>query len=142
MSDQPVALYRLGDEGVVVRSIRALLQATCDLAPAAPGAPGPADTAESVRPESQLSDVYDEELARAVRAFQQRRGLIVDGMVGPQTYIALDGARWTLGDRILSHTPGHLLQGDDVAQLQERLLALGCLLYTSDAADDLLCVDL
>ncbi|HEY8652993.1 MAG TPA: N-acetylmuramoyl-L-alanine amidase [Dermatophilaceae bacterium] len=132
MSDQPVALYRLGDEGVVVRSIRALLQATCDLAPAAPGAPGPADTAESVRPESQLSDVYDEELARAVRAFQQRRGLIVDGMVGPQTYIALDGARWTLGGRILSHTPGHLLQGDDVAQLQERLLALG---FSPDRVD-------
>src|SRR5665647_2547145 len=90
MSDQPVALYRLGDEGVVVRSIRALLQATCDLAPAAPaapGAPGPADTAESVPSGSQLSDVYDEELARAVRAFQQRRGLIVDGVVGPQTYI-------------------------------------------------------
>src|SRR5665647_3543775 len=37
MSDQPVALYRLGDEGVVVRSIRALLQATCDLAPAVSG---------------------------------------------------------------------------------------------------------
>src|SRR5665811_1159423 len=97
MSDQPVALYRLGDEGVVVRSIRALLQATCDLAPVALGA---AEAAESGQPESQLSDVYDEELARAVRAFQQRRGLIVDGVVGPQTYIALDGARWTLGDRI------------------------------------------
>lgn len=134
MTDQPVALYRLGDEGVVVRSIRALLQATYDLAPAAPvaaeapaEAPGPA--ADSA---NQLSDVYDEELARAVRSFQQRRGLIVDGMVGPQTYVALDGARWTLGDRILSHTPGHLLQGDDVAQLQERVLALG---FSPDRVD-------
>src|SRR5665811_571110 len=135
MSDQPVALYRLGDEGVVVRSIRALLRATRDLAPAAPveaEGPGAAEAAESPHSESQLSDVYDEELARAVRAFQQRRGLIVDGMVGPQTYIALDGARWTLGDRILSHTPGHLLQGDDVAQLQERLLALG---FSPDRVD-------
>src|SRR5665811_1642291 len=129
MSDQPVALYRLGDEGVVVRSIRALLQGTCDLAATTPGAP---EAVESAQSESQLSDVYDEELARAVRAFQQRRGLIVDGMVGPQTYIALDGARWTLGDRILSHTPGHLLQGDDVAQLQERLLALG---FSPDRVD-------
>jgi len=33
MSDQPIAFYRLGDEGVAVRSIRALLQATSDLAP-------------------------------------------------------------------------------------------------------------
>ena len=129
MSDQPVALYRLGDEGVVVRSIRALLQGTCDLAATTPGTP---EAVESAQSGSQLSDVYDEELARAVRAFQQRRGLIVDGVVGPQTYIALDGARWTLGDRILSHTPGHLLQGDDVAQLQERLLALG---FTPDRVD-------
>ncbi len=132
MSDQPVALYRLGDEGVVVRSIRALLQGTCDLAAATPGV---AEVAESGR---QLSDVYDEELAHAVRAFQQRRGLIVDGVVGPQTYVALDGARWTLGDRVLSHTPGHLMQGDDVAQLQERLLALG---FTPDRVDGVLGVN-
>ncbi|MHB1474373.1 MAG: N-acetylmuramoyl-L-alanine amidase [Dermatophilaceae bacterium] len=134
MSDQPVALYRLGDQGVVVRSIRALLQATSDLAPS------PAEAADAVESGSQLCDVYDdqlcdvydEELARAVRSFQQRRGLIVDGVVGPQTYIALDGARWSLGDRLLSHTPGHLLQGDDVAELQERLLMLG---FTPDRVD-------
>jgi len=126
MSDQPVALYRLGDEGSVVRSIRTLLQTTCDLASST------SDTVGSVQSASQLSDVYDDELARAVRAFQQRRGLLVDGIVGPQTYTALDGARWTLGDRLLSHTPGHLLQGDDVAELQERLLALG---FTPDRVD-------
>ena len=126
MSDQLVALYRLGDEGSVVRSIRTLLQTTCDLASST------SDTVGSVQSASQLSDVYDDELARAVRAFQQRRGLLVDGIVGPQTYTALDGARWTLGDRLLSHTPGHLLQGDDVAELQERLLALG---FTPDRVD-------
>lgn len=126
MSDQPVAFYRLGDEGVAVRSIRALLQATSDLAPSTTRA------VEAVESRSRLSEVYDEELARAVRAFQQRRGLIVDGVVGPNTYNALDGARWTLGDRLLSHTPGHLLQGDDVAELQERLLTLG---FTPDRVD-------
>jgi N-acetylmuramoyl-L-alanine amidase len=109
MSDQPDALYRLGDTGVAVRSIRTLLQATGDLAPSA----------------VQACDVYDEELARAIRAFQQRRGLMVDGVLGPHTKIALDGARWKLGDRLLSYIPGHMLQGDDVAALQERLMSLG-----------------
>ena len=116
MSDQPVALYRLGDKGAAVRSIRALLLATGDLASSAPEA----------------SDVYDDEVAEAIRAFQQRRGLIVDGVLGPHTHIALDGARWKLGDRMLSHIPGHMLQGDDVAELQERLLSLG---FTPDRVD-------
>jgi N-acetylmuramoyl-L-alanine amidase len=116
MSDQPVALYRLGDQGVAVRSIRALLRATGDLQPS---------TGED-------SDVYDETVAEAVRAFQQRRGLIVDGVLGPHTHIALDGAHWKLGDRMLSHIPGHMLQGDDVAELQERLLSLG---FTPDRVD-------
>src|ERR1035437_4778770 len=100
MSDQPVALYRLGDQGSAVRSIRALLQASGDLAPSA----------------LEASDVYDEEVADAIRAFQQRRGLMVDGVLGPQTHIALAGAHWKLGDRMLSHIPGHMLQGDDVGE--------------------------
>ena len=116
MSDQPAALYRLGDRGAAVRSIRALLQASGDLASSA------LDT----------SDVYDDEVAEAVRAFQQRRGLMVDGVLGPHTHIALDGAHWKLGDRLLSHIPGHMLQGDDVAELQERLLSLG---FTPDRVD-------
>jgi len=99
-----------------VRSIRALLLATGDLAPST----------------DEASDVYDEEVAQAVRAFQQRRGLIVDGVLGPHTHIALDGAHWKLGDRMLSHIPGHMLQGDDVAELQERLLSLG---FTPDRVD-------
>jgi len=116
MSDQPVALFQLGDRGAAVRSIRALLHAAGDLAPS---------TVEA-------SDVYDEEVAQAVRAFQQRRGLLVDGVLGPHTHIALDGAHWKLGDRMLSHIPGHMLQGDDVAELQERLLSLG---FTPDRVD-------
>ncbi len=70
-------------------------------------------------------DLYDEAVERAVRDFQQRQGLIVDGVVGPETFSAIDGARWSLGDRILRHTPGHLQHGDDVAALQERLNTLG-----------------
>ena len=124
MSDQRVALYRLGDKGVAVASIRTLLHTTGDLAPSG--------SAIEAGEAGEHCDVYDEDLARAVRAFQQRRGLIADGVVGPQTYVALDGARWKLGARLLSHTPGHLLQGDDVAELQERLLALG---FTPDRVD-------
>ncbi len=118
MTDQRVAVYRLGDVGVAVRSIRALLHSTSDLA-------APAKATAATGSPDELSDVYDDELTHAVRAFQQRRGLIADGVVGPHTYNALDGSRWTLGDRLLSYTPGHSLQGDDVAELQERLLALG-----------------
>lgn len=109
MSDQPVALYRLGDQGAAVSSIRLLLEVTGDLSHSTVGP----------------SDIYDDEVAHAVRAFQQRRGLIVDGVLGPQTHAALVGARWKLGDRLLTHIPGHMLQGDDVAELQERLLSLG-----------------
>jgi N-acetylmuramoyl-L-alanine amidase len=131
MSDQPVALYRLGDQGSAVRSIRALLIATGDLAPSAVSDTDTSDT-DTSDSNTADTDIYDEQVARAVRAFQQRRGLIVDGVLGPHTHIALDGAHWKLGDRMLSHIPGHMLQGDDVAELQERLLSLG---FSPDRVD-------
>ena len=69
--------------------------------------------------------VFDEAVDRAVRAFQQRRGIISDGVVGPLTFRALEEARWRLGDRILLYSLNHPLTGDDVAALQQRLLDLG-----------------
>jgi N-acetylmuramoyl-L-alanine amidase len=60
----------------------------------------------------------------AVEAFQYRRGLRVDGVCGPQTWSALVEACRTIGDRFLyRRTP--MLRGDDVAELQQRLSALG-----------------
>jgi N-acetylmuramoyl-L-alanine amidase len=71
------------------------------------------------------NEEFDEDLDRAVRAFQQQRGLSVDGIVGVNTYRTLEEARWRLGDRLLTFVAGNLLAGDDVHALQQRLLDLG-----------------
>lgn len=60
----------------------------------------------------------------AVRAFQQARHIIVDGIVGPNTWSELVEASWRLGDRML-YLRMPLMRGDDVATLQARLNALG-----------------
>ena len=70
-------------------------------------------------------DVFDEELDQAVRAFQQHRGLLVDGVVGEATYRALKEASYRLGARTLAHQFGAPMYGDDVATLQARLQDLG-----------------
>jgi N-acetylmuramoyl-L-alanine amidase len=59
-----------------------------------------------------------------VRSFQERRGLRVDGICGPQTWGSLVEAGYQLGDRLLYHTSPPL-RGDDVAELQSRIGALG-----------------
>lgn len=60
----------------------------------------------------------------AVEAFQHRRGLRVDGICGRQTWDTLVEAGYRIGDRLLyRRTP--MLRGDDVADLQQRLGALG-----------------
>jgi N-acetylmuramoyl-L-alanine amidase len=70
-------------------------------------------------------DVFDDELDQAVRAFQQHRGLLVDGIVGEATYRALKEASYRLGARTLAHQFGAPMYGDDVANLQARLQDLG-----------------
>lgn len=70
-------------------------------------------------------DVFDEELDQAVRAFQQQRGLLVDGIIGEATYRALKEASYRLGARTLNHQFGAPMYGDDVATLQARLQDLG-----------------
>ena len=104
------SVFRRGDRGDAVVEIRDRLDRLGLLT----DAPAHADPA-----------VFDDTLDRAVRAFQQQRGLSVDGAVGPATYRVLDEARWRLGDRLLTHVPGNVLCGDDVVSLQQRLLDLG-----------------
>ena len=83
-------------------------------------------------PLTQADPEFDAETERAVRAFQQSRGLTVDGEVGDETWRALDAARWRLGQRALFHTVADPYIGDDVRQLQERLLEMG---YNPGRAD-------
>ncbi len=69
-------------------------------------------------------DVFDDTLEAAVRDFQKERGLRVDGICGPETWGALIESGFQLGDRLL-YLARPMLRGDDVAELQRRLNALG-----------------
>ena len=103
-------LLRAGDRGEAVAQLRERLTEA--------GALGGTDA-------PQPDEEFDHALERAVRAFQQQRGITADGIVGPATRQALEEARWRLGDRVLLHRPGGELGGDDVVALQRRLLGLG-----------------
>jgi N-acetylmuramoyl-L-alanine amidase len=67
---------------------------------------------------------FGESTERAVRAFQQDRGLLVDGLVGEETWEELVEAGYALGDRVLYLRSPHF-RGDDVRALQSRLNVLG-----------------
>jgi len=103
-------LLRRGDSGRTVVEIRTMLRQFGLLA----GPPG-----------ERGDEYFDHAVEDAVRAFQQHRGLITDGVVGSATYRALREAGWTLGDRMLALLVSSPMSGDDVGTLQERLLALG-----------------
>ena len=67
---------------------------------------------------------FEDATDKALRAFQQQRGLIADGIVGPDTWRSLVEASRLLGDRFL-YLREPPLRGDDVSDLQRRLNALG-----------------
>lgn len=71
----------------------------------------------------------DDDLTTAICAFQQQRGLVVDGWAGPMTRRAIKEAGHQLGSRVLNFVPTNIMYGDDVAALQESLQELG--FYTS-----------
>ncbi|HYZ11234.1 MAG TPA: N-acetylmuramoyl-L-alanine amidase [Actinomycetota bacterium] len=67
---------------------------------------------------------FDGSTEGAIRAFQQERGLLVDGLVGPETWEELVEAGFALGDRVL-YLRRPNIRGDDVRALQRRLNILG-----------------
>ncbi|GAA2511938.1 N-acetylmuramoyl-L-alanine amidase [Pilimelia columellifera] len=99
-------VFRLGDSGPAIVEISAILVSLGLLA-------------------ERDADVYDAEVVNAVSAFQQDRGLSVDGQVGPETWRSLDAARWRFGSRTLQHSAANQPVGEDVRALQERLLEIG-----------------
>lgn len=102
-------LFRKGSSGREVRDIQSRLVASGFLAEDHPEVSG---------------GTFGETTDRAVRAFQQQRGLIADGIVGPDTWRSLVEATRKLGSRFLYlHEPP--LRGDDVADLKRRLNSLG-----------------
>ena len=73
---------------------------------------------------SEVSENFDAKVSEALRAFQQARGLSVSGLIDSPTEKALEEARWKLGDRSLQIQQPHM-RGDDVANLQSRLVEMG-----------------
>ncbi len=101
-----MALYRVGDSGEPIRDIQDRLR----------------DLGFSTAPDA--GGLFGDGTAAAVTAFQQSRRLTADGMVGRETWRTMVDAGYELGDRLLYHRMP-MLHGDDVADLQRRLNAIG-----------------
>jgi N-acetylmuramoyl-L-alanine amidase len=104
LSDRPV--LRTGATGSAVAELRRCL--------ADAGLAGVADGPEQ----------FGSDTEHAVREFQVKRGLRVDGVCGPETWNALIESGYQLGDRLL-YLSRPFIRGDDVATLQRRLNMLG-----------------
>lgn len=110
------AVLRRGARGEAVRDLQARLAGA-----------GHQTTADE-------SGEYGEATEQAVRTFQEARGLRVDGIVGPETWSSLVERGYALGDRLL-YRRRPMLRGDDVADLQLQLNALG---FDAGRADGIL----
>jgi N-acetylmuramoyl-L-alanine amidase len=71
------------------------------------------------------SDIFDEKLTQGIKAFQQERGLTATGVINEITARSLEEARFKLGDRVLSLNSASIMRGDDVSNLQDRLIQMG-----------------
>ncbi len=71
------------------------------------------------------SDIFDNNLTQGIKAFQQERGLTATGVINEITARSLEEARFKLGDRVLVFNAAALMRGDDVSNLQDRLIQMG-----------------
>jgi N-acetylmuramoyl-L-alanine amidase len=99
-------LYHVGDEGTAVRDIQARLEAL----------------GHSTVPDT--SGTFADGTRSAVFEFQKAKGLDADGIVGPDTWRSLYEAGYRFGDRLL-FLRRPMMRGEDVAEAQSRLSALG-----------------
>ncbi len=97
-------LYRRNDTGEGVRDIQHRL--------------------ERLEYQLDVTGTFDAATHEAVRAFQERRGVPVDGIIGPDTWRELVEADRNIGDRVLYYRRP-LMRGDDVSLLQHQLNLLG-----------------
>ncbi len=100
----PMRQYRRHDSGEPIRDIQLRLEGL----------------GYDVKP----TGTYDDATTSAVRAFQERRGVAADGVVGPDTWRQLVEAGRVVGDRILYYRRP-VMRGDDVETLQHTLNLLG-----------------
>jgi N-acetylmuramoyl-L-alanine amidase len=69
-------------------------------------------------------DTYNDDVVRAVQAFQVERGLALREGIDSATWLVLEETSWQLGDRLLFVSRPYL-RGDDVVTLQQSLSLLG-----------------
>ncbi len=69
-------------------------------------------------------DTYNDDVVRAVQAFQVERGLALRDGIDNDTWHVLEETSWGLGDRLL-YVSRPYLRGDDVVILQQSLSLLG-----------------
>lgn len=81
---------KLGDVSDRVRALRSRLEAEGDLHPSTSATVDTAAGADTAAPSVDPDTVFDMTVDAAVRRFQRRYGIVVDGSVGPRTFAAMN----------------------------------------------------